>query len=152
MYALHGILIFISNDLWNWSWLINNISFYFPAIKQLSELKSVPWGSVEEVKESSKIQVLDVPDDTGQEDLENYFSNKSACGGEKIRGISKIEDIRGCWLIKYKHREGKPNIVFLFLRMNIKWAMSWENLFFAICEQLRRRSDCADQRLCYSLL
>ena len=45
---------------------------------------------------------------------------------------------------------------FIFLSICfILWATSWENLFYAICEQQRRRSACAsaqsDQRICCSL-
>ena len=45
-------------------------------------------------------------------------------------------------------------ILVVSLLFTLNWATSWENLFF-ICEQQRRRSECAsaqsDQRLCCSL-
>ena len=44
----------------------------------------------------------------------------------------------------------------LLICFDLIWATSWENLFYVICEQQRRRSACAfvqsDQHLCCSLL
>ena len=52
---------------------------------------------------------------------------------------------------RYFIERGKLSLV----EANI-WATSWENMFYAICEQQRRRSACAsvqsDQHLCYLLL
>ena len=67
----------------------------------------MPWDSIEEVKESSKIQVLDVPDNLTAEDVEPFFSNRSVCGGGKIKEVNKTDYISGCWVIKYKHKNGE---------------------------------------------
>ena len=72
----------------------------------VSKSRSLPWESMVEVWETSKIQALDVPDDVDANDLDAFFSNKSVCGGGKIRNIYPVDYIQGCWIIEYKHNSG----------------------------------------------
>ena len=63
------------------------------------------------VQETSNIQLLDVPDDVTKHELENFFSNASACGGGEIKDMYRIEYIPGCWIIEYLVATGKPYIL-----------------------------------------
>ena len=63
------------------------------------------------VQETSNIQLLDVPDDVTDHELENFFSNASACGGGEIKDMYRIEYIPGCWIIEYLVATGKPYIL-----------------------------------------
>ena len=63
------------------------------------------------VQETSNIQLLDVPDDVTEHELENFFSNASACGGGEIKDMYRIEYIPGCWIIEYLVATGKPYIL-----------------------------------------
>ena len=63
------------------------------------------------------------------------------------------------YLLLYVPREWGTILIIVPVRsvlFKIMWATSWENLFYVICEQQRRRSACAsaqsDKQLCCSLL